>query len=759
MIELAAYVLLAVSLSLEGLSRAIAHRRGVKRIGSFAVSVPSVLVGTFFLAVVVVSVLELALSPIASPTTSSLLAASLLFLAGWIIRYPVMVNPPWIPGGSLRARFFDRVRALRWRDGPLHVRHPRYLGLWFEAIALALIAFAPAGLILALGMPVLLQRAIKVEEEQTAKRTDKHEDEVRSEQSFTPRAFFSLPVAVATLLGVGVPSLIVAFGTRDLEIFVSDSDTGRTLMLALAGGQGTLGIFIISSLLIGVHFLAATYSWRVSQLLLTNWRLVAAFALVSLSIGFDLLVVARTTDWLIDERLAGALVDEGMFLALLAIVFLVAAAMTLMRLMSAEFLMSRLLQPLGERWLRWVSAEWTQEEHQVTAPNDPLLSVTEFFRALIQRRDVAGFRAARSALALHLRDLWTGGRRNGGDHHVALDTYLHWHMRPLIREAARDPDPDFIEAVARLVLFLYQDQHPYVVPGERLGLLMSGQQPFGERLLREVLEASLEYGKIKTAGEALTFVSIGGQRLIPKLPREEEVSGRFNPNYDYSKERSEEEKKAERRNDAKVEVIQHSYIGYITDVGKRAVTARHAELVQSALIDLSSVVREALDSDLSPAIRSRVAYIALGGFSSIVDVVAKERLSGTVWLSVFDWMITGDLDPTNTEHMDIAKRVINTVTATLRKLRLANLLDELSIEGALMSAIAVIEKQPELAEPLIMELGEVLRSPDGLDDQEGVRIADAASRALKTIAVRSEIASAPAMKELANKLLADNHED
>ncbi len=632
----ATLIAIGILVGAEVVCRLIAWRRqGVRLPGGFRIPVTSLSAGLVFLFVAGAAVFDLTVVSIARPGVTSIASGAFLFAIGWFLRYPAMWTGR-LEGSGVWHEVQARIGDQKWK-GSLAIRHQRYAGLIAMSAAIALISFSPLAAIAATLVPLVVFSAAKSEEDFAIAAWL-----ARGEKSW-PYQIMSNPLLIrpSTLIwfvpGPILLALFVGLGTAEISVFSSDGETARTLLLLFAGAQGTLLLFSGSALIVGMQLTGDAYSWRVVRpVLLYRYRLWAAGAAVGASIVFDLVVVART-DWPALTDTTKVLVDVGGLVAILCVLFVSWAALSMAGALTAEAVMPVLLNRINKRWMS-EALDWG--DHYATHPRDPMLPVVDLLSGVVRRGDVYGFRACIVELVKWSESEWPAsdnpasvegwsvypGQAVEGMDRVwpnstetenarALDRYLHHHMAGLIRRAASDEDVEFIDGLERFVSSSYSRGHPYVGTAE----FSWGLDRFsGEKLLREIIEVSIRSNHKTTARSALYTVSFAAERLVKALPTLDETSVRDDPT-EAPLERTEEQRAKERAGDDKIDVVSEGYGHYLSTMGQLAAELGATGSVEDCLYPLRSIIRTVVKADLAKKIQRVVIGHLVWSYTQILD--------------------------------------------------------------------------------------------------------------------------------------------
>ncbi len=640
-----------------------------------------------------VSFSELALHQHVTPARVTVGTA--IFLAGWLTRYSVMTQ--WWSMRSLapasRYAWSERLYRL------MPVRHAGYVGAILEAAGVACILSSVAGAAAAL---LILPSAALASAYWPVRRAMTYHRARGRDYSPPDVPAIGIPwqTAAVLLVPLALVYLFAAFLTREVEIFTSGTETGRTLMLSLAGAQGTLGILALTLVVVLIQMTTAAYSGVLAR---TVWfdRLAAlALAFLLGSIVFDVVVVARSDSWLAgDMARAGALVDSGLFLAALAMVCVLLSALASVRMVAPERLMLRVLQGLDASRIVWAAAEWPSPfGPRRLDPTDPMRSVQALLRELISKRDLQSLRFGLAQLREQLEKY-----RHVADA-VSVHGYCHYYLGPLVDAAASETGAEGLEEFLNFVYFLRLPS-PEWIKEVRLGGDVDG--PPGELLLRKVIDAAIANNQGIIAGRGLHLIAEQVQKVLPLLPRQEDTMW-YNPSHDFSIQLTDEERHRLQDNGAKISLVRDRYIGYFQSVAERALKVPCDLAAWYASGNLSRLVTEICRGVDSPRVRERLMGRALHGLGAVAAAVCEAaRPEGLNMMGLDSAMDALDAeDPEQAEAIDAIAAITGRIA---RKLGHEGLLRYGTVSEVAMVGIYAGEKRPQAARILVEAMGHALQ--------------------------------------------------
>jgi protein-S-isoprenylcysteine O-methyltransferase Ste14 len=698
----------AALIALEVLSRA-ASARFLRRYHEFPLTRWALVPAAALAVVIVASFLQHVVWD--SRSVALLAGGSTLFLVGWTIRYPA----------ALASWMHDRLPRLRpvlpvLPRGQEATRHPRYVGLWAQAMGVAVSLSSWVGAALALTIvPVALWVAVELEERRVMARIPHSglEYERARKSAFWPgfrRTFrFLGPPLVVTALA--------AVLSREVEVFVSDVDTAKTLLLALAGAQGTLGVLLLTATFTIGQLVTTGYSAGVAQAVL--WRRPLVFGLVSLalSVSYDVLMVARADSWLSDSTSLGRWVDFGLLLGLLTVLVLWVSTTTSFQNVQPEVLLRETLRRFDDRWLaRVVKEGWRGEFGPRTLyADDPMRHVEGILRALVSRNDLPSARLGLILLRDRLASLVSG------DDVVAVDAYLNFNLRHVFRAAASTSQPEVLEGVLDVIGGI---PAPSGSSLKKVPFGFADGAP-GEEVVRSLLDCALESRLEEVAVRCIHGVGRRAISLLKELPDEAETYAlhpEFDPLGDSLRDLPEEERRRRSQNDDFVHWVGWSHMNYLASSGSKAISAECIEAAYAVCMELGTFAKSAATDVSFQKMRASLVSDALYGLITLADAAAVKRargdLLGPMYLGGLEW-IPDDLDPSVSTELDLMMAIVDTAAYCVKRLARAGVLHSGVVIDVAMVGLHAGQKRAEAAKRIVesmREAAEVLKSAPGFEE-------------------------------------------
>ena len=642
-----------------------------------------------------VSFSELAFHQHVSPARAT--AGGVAFIAGWLVRYSTMTE--WrtirrLPS-EFRYAWFGRLYRL------MPVSHPGYVGAILEAASVACILSSVAG---GVGAVLVLPTIVLVSAHWEEHRWMARHQAAGVEYSPPDRPAIAIPwqTAAVLLIPLALVYLLAAFLTREVEIFTSGVETGRTLMLSIAGAQGTLGVLALTLTVVLVQMTTAAYSGVLAGMVWPDRRTVLALALLVVSIIFDVVVVARSDSWLAGGGArAGAFVDGGLFLAALAMACLLLSALASVRMVAPERLMLRVLQRLDALRMAWAGMQWPSRFGPRTLdPEDPMRSVQALLRELISKGDLQSLRLGLAQLRQQLEK-----HRHTADT-VSVHGYCHYYLGPLVDAAASETGAEGLEEFLNFVYFLGLPSPEWI---KELHLGGDFDPPPGELLLREIVNVAVDKRVDAVVGRGLRLIQEHAGKILPLLPRQEETMT-YNPDHDYSVELAQEERDRLWHNEARIQLVEHQYIDYFGSVAEHAlampVPCETAAWYASG--DLSSLVTAICRGVVSTRIRELLVVSALYRLEAVARAVCEAQCPGGLNIMGLHHALEA-LDSQDAKQVEAIDAIAATTGRIVQRLGRDGLLRYGTVVDAAMVGVYAGVKRPKAALMLVEAMGRALQ--------------------------------------------------
>jgi len=708
----AAFAALEISLRAFGWSMSRSPRRS-----DYAISRYTVLPASACVAVIAVSFAD-RLALFGEPTAARMAAGALLCLLALLIRYPLAMPGllPW----DLTRRIFRVLPML----------HPRYVGLLALLAGLSAILGSPLGVAASV---VLLPLVVRI-------------------------GLRLRPVISTAAILVGGPGLLylaVAFPTREVALFNSDAETARTLVLSVAGAQGTWGILAVSFTVVLLQIVASSYSPSLTRTAGMRWPLVCALGFLASSVIYDVVVVARSGDWIVAHPERGAaLVDGALLLGGVVLAAVGWAALQSMRDVAPERLMARLLEKFDRKWVSSLTGSGgTLPGHREMKVDDPSRAVEGLLRALAEKRDLGSMRIVLAQFGERLYEI------EAYRHWQEVDAHLHFCMAPLIRLVGKEMGEDALEEWIALVnsvggLTVIRRDALANIPW--VSATPSRPTP-GEALLRQIVSVALDNRHAAVAARGLGLVRLRAEGLLDHLPLQKDTI-LYNPERGAVGRLSTEERDRRRKNDRLIVAFQSGYVGYIGEAGATAARAALRDVVWSASSDLCRLVSDACAQVKdSPVIRARVVGSALGQLDRLVRASGEVGLTGAVSLDGLESAVD-NLNPDRGDDVDLALAVARQVAAIVDRLSRKGALDYAIVDYAGIIGATTAGRFPDAALMVVEAMGDALhflpQFPRFPDEEEASVVIQELRSGIEVIASSAQGNGADAVKRRATEILA-----
>ena len=606
---------------------------------------------SLFVLVIIVGFAELLLYQHVS--AARIAAGTGTFILGLAIRYSFLI-PRLFRTSEARALWGEQTLQL---EAFLNVRRrPTPIGSLLQCIGLALILSSVAAGVVALVMPAVIVVAARRAEDD--RRSRQGPDYFGDERPVLPLR----PAAIALLIGPSTALyLLVAFLSNEVGVFASDVETARTLVLALAGAQGTIGILTLTLMFVLVQVTAGSYAGSLGRLIWSDSRLWLAYGFLLGSIGLDVLLIARTGTWLTAD---GMLVDLALLAAACSLSLVVYLSLSSVRILAPERLIRRALAGLDKEYLSETLENWASRfGPQHLESEDPMRAAESVLRGLIARQDIQSFILAlivvRDTLSTHSRGLPL----------VQLQSYCHHYLGPLLSSVERNLGSEGLQQFLDFV-----ENVPAPSPQDWVDNkhLTSWESPPGEALLRRTISVAIGSNHETVILRGLFRVEERAKRFLAFLPAAEETA-MYNPDYDYSKSHSAEDRQRRWGEEAKVEVFERQYIGYFADICDQAIIQNHREVCRDATNGLATMINEACRNVSSQRIRETVVNHGLYRFNEVSKTAAEHSREAYIDMSSLhlDLNVLGK----DSENTLLLKHIAVFAAGVLTRIAAANVLD------------------------------------------------------------------------------------
>ena len=640
-----------------------------------------------------------------------------LFAVGWAIRYPALLRLwswEWPPK-------LDRLMVSHSWSG---ARHPRYAGLCLEVLGVAVALSSWVGAVVAVTVvPVSVWVALELDERwMMAKYPQSGVDYLRRHESaLWPGSRRSIQILVLALLA----AITAAVLSRELQIFVSDLDTAKTLLLALAGAQGTLGVLAITAAFAIGQVISGSYSASIAQGILSRRLLLVGLAWLGISAIYDILMLARADSWLVDDESIGRWVDFGLLLALLSFPALWVSMLSSFEGVQPETLAARLLRSLDQKWIERIKADWPARFTLILRADDPFRHYEAILRSLMARDDLLSARL----ILVELRDRLSSIL--DPEDMIAFDEYFNFQFRHLIRLAARTSNPEILEGILDINEGIPSPSHSSLRK-RRPGLAALIYEPKGEQVVRTVLSEALEHGLEDVAISCIHSIGRRMTSLLKALPDEKETYS-YDPDFDpYPSEGrppdiSKEERRRRQDADDFVRWISGEHANYLQEQAAKAIAAGSLGASWAVSSGFASFASSAVDEVRYDKMRSRLVSDALYGLRSIADAAARSGKTweglGPLYLSQLSY-IPERLDPTIPSDRQLMTGIVETGAYCLRALVKSGIRRSGIETDVAMIGLHAAEKCAEAARPIIEAMRDaaiLIKAGDGFEEDRDLQ--------------------------------------
>lgn len=706
-------------------------------------------------------------------TSARLSAGALLLLNGLAIRY-ILSSERWrsrrlfvIPWRYARI-LTSLKRDLRPREPDYvyageHIRLPDDL-LWRVEQALPVrnamrygLVLTAGGICLALGSPVSAVAAIPAgligltwaQDRQERSLLDRWANEPQSHaarslliERVRRRAVIApLSTNVVLAMATFVVFAAVALLTREWA-FASLRNDGdaQSLLLAVAGVQGTWGVLALSAWLIVVQLVSANYAPRLVRRVLFHRPIVFALLLVAASASFDVVVVARAQDWLVQHPSRGAIViDEALLAAAIALVVLIIASVSAFSVLAPARLAAAALRQFDRTWLQWVKQSWPQHFVQTVSYDEPSQDCEEFLRMAVLRGDIETAQTTIVEFRMRLSTL------DAATHWPAVDAYLDDKMGELIKLSSSK-----FERLASAWISLAAELGGSWLDAESLEAIQRGDRfdrsPPGERVLMRATICSISAGHEDAVTSGIRALSEHIKATLPFLPQDDETED-FHPDPDHWRQVPKDELERLHRNQDAITLVADRLVPALEGLFEEGIRSK-----SEWSVGFSAAVTAGLISDLAeklsaqPRIRTYLVRTTLSHIATMATLAAASGLASGA-LPEFDvHYALYELDTDSDEDRALFRDIVAGGLEVCRVYLAANGYHRSVADGPRMMGLEAAKKDDESAREIVNFLVGILNV--AVDDLGASELAQNAKGALRqmygyaTAPVRQQISQA-----------------
>ena len=618
-----------------------------------------------------------------------------LFLLGWWMRYR---------HACLR-QIRNRVKKLRPRlarieskSSVVTIRYPKRLGAWLEILGLAICAMSPMAFAFSLFIfPSVLLMAISEEE----RRTD--EERRKWLRSYTPKALIPGTWDILRLVSIPVAiGFLIAVFAREFIVFKGDIESARSILMMLTQIEGTLGVLAITIIFVLAQLTGASFSTRTSGILIRQRDFWMSLVILLLSLTYNILVIARMDVFFpsggIYERL---LVDLGLIFGALTVFGIAYFIWRSPKLVSPEAIIADALRHLDGKWMDIIRNDWRRPVMQIRlrVGQDPLVVVDGVLAKSVESYDYLSFTSGLVLLRDRFLEVATPNDM------IELDVYLHYHLRSVVKSAAKHSDAYLLEQLVQFVRELGTPS-PEALRSTRT---TRWDAPAGEMLVREVISEALTERMQEPVRLGLVVVGEGAENVLKTLPSGDET-WMFNPKF---REIRLSDNKDFTNNDLRVEAFEDQYIRYLRTLGESAIELGLREVAWTTSHRLAMIMLQIQEHAKGLRLKQMLLQQCSFSLAQISDAACKAKMARAVDLGMLQY-VAEKVD--KQEEEGTAWLLAHLIESTFLEQAKAGILDLGTVVDVAMLGFDLVTKFPEPAVRLIAVMGEAAKHVKSLPD-------------------------------------------
>jgi len=611
-----------------------------------------------------------------------------LFLLGWWIRYRHVLLRQI---GQRLKKLRPRLARIEGRSSVVTVRYPKRLGSWLAILGLTICAMSPIAFAFSLFIfPLVLLRAISEEEQRM---DGEHRKWL---QTHTPKAL--IPGIGDTLRLVFVPAAIgflIAVSAREFILFRGDIESARSILVMLTQIEGTLGVLAITIIFVLAQLTAASFSTRTSGILLRQWAFWVPLVILLGTSTYNILVISKLDTFFQSEGIhEHVLVDLGLVFGALTAFGIAFFIWRAPRLVSPEAIIADALRHFDGKWMDIIRNDWRRPVMQIRlrVGQDPLVVVDGVLAKSVESYDYLSFTSGLVLLRDRFREATTPNDM------IELDAYLHYHLRSVVKSAAKHSDSYLLEQLVQFVRELGTPS-PEALRSTRT---TRWDAPAGEMLVREVISEALTERMQEPVRLGLVVVGEGAENVLKTLPSGDET-WMFNPKF---REIRLSDNKDFTNNDLRVEAFEDQYIRYLRTLGESAIELGLREVAWTTSHRLAMIMLQIQEHTKGLRLKQMLMQQCSFSLAEISNAACKAKLARAVSLSMLPGLAE-KLD--KQEEEGTAWLLAHLIESTFLEQARAGILDLGTVVDVAMLGLDLVTKFPEPAVRLIAVMGEAAK--------------------------------------------------
>lgn len=427
-----------------------------------------------------------------------------------------------------------------------------------------------------------------------------------------------------------IPLILFLVISRDYTLFIGTYQDAFDLLMTLAQVEATVFALVITFLFVLIEYANSSYSPRLVGTFsnLFTFKLMAFLAILSICGKF--FIISRSSIYLdleLDSPGSNIWMDWVLLWAVLVGISYYIFIENVIRLMTPEGVANHILSSFNEIWIEVVRDEWAVgnsfSRQRFNLTQDPLVAFERYLAATIEKRDVNSFSTAIGYLKNKLNIL------QSPEDGVVLDNYLSERLKSTIQIAAEQKSED-------ILIILRDICEDVTIPSAKSIKDSSPSMfdiPLGSKLLRQILEVSIENHLTEPCYRTSHLLGDRGTRILSNLPGYSELS-LINPD---NQDLPLEESKQFWANDRKLNHYTDQILGYFGNIGEIAAQQKLNRVVWAVTSSLVEQINATLDNIKEERYRVFILRYNFYALDKIVNAVCAMKLKDSLGFNLIKY--------------------------------------------------------------------------------------------------------------------------
>ena len=498
---------------------------------------------------------------------------------------------------------------------------------------------------------------------------------------------------VRVIFIVSIPILLLALVKRDTVIFSGTIDNAITLLTSLTQIEATTGALVITVLFLLVELTTSSYSPRIARVLSRrlSFRIMMCLAIISLLTKLG--IMSNFGYWVsIPSQGGDSLAIDWSILFTIAVAISYALfSKDAFSLLSPEDLSKEVLKGFDDKWLEMVRRNWSnrQPPHKIFIDIDPLILIERLLITALHKGDINTYKTTLISLRDRLTDIT--GEHDGS----ILDFYISEQFATVIQVATERHNEDAL-------IFLCDIAHELTMPSQKVfqeADVSSLDVPIGTKLLRAVLDRSIDANLTRSALIALAYIGDCGVRAISALPAFSTLWN-INDNNLNDPTLSDDERTKLWKNDWRLENYIQGYLWYIGKIGNTAANTKNQDIVLSCSIGLINQLTTILEQIKEEEYLFHLVNNSMASFRVLMQGACKKKIEDGV--SIIGLGFAFD----KISSQKVAQLIVTYLAEYTTQLAKYKILNYSIVVEISMATLSLLNKYPEFVLPLIDAFGE-----------------------------------------------------